>query len=108
MNEIELYFEESRLKIQNASRRKEELRAYWISKRSIYPTLFKMARDYLGIPATSVPCEELFSSAVDLITPKRCSLADTTIQKVMPLKYWLKKKMVQNESVERLRNDDDD
>lgn len=49
-----------------------------------------MARDYLAIPATSVPVERAFSCGTDLITPTRCRLSDDTIRACMCLKSWWK------------------
>ena len=53
-----------------------------------YPHLAEMAQDYLAIPATSAPVERIFSSAKDLIAPKRCSLNADTIRACMCLKSW--------------------
>ena len=50
-----------------------------------------MAKDYLAVQASSVACEELFSSGVDLVTADRSSLAPTKISEAMCLKYWIKK-----------------
>lgn len=36
---------------------------WWKCNAHLYPTIAKMARDYLCIPATSVPCERVFSEA---------------------------------------------
>lgn len=55
-----------------------------------YPHLAKMAKDYLAIPASSVPVERIFSGGTDLITPTRCSLSADTIRYCMCLKYWWK------------------
>ena len=61
---------------------------WWKANSSIYPTLSRMARDFLAVEATSVPCEEIFSGGVDLITPDRCSLNPDTIRMAMCLKNW--------------------
>ncbi|EXX64062.1 hypothetical protein RirG_146400 [Rhizophagus irregularis DAOM 197198w] len=57
---------------------------------SQYPHLAAMARDYLAIPATSVPIERAFSGGTDLVTQKRCSLSPETIKACMCLKSWWK------------------
>ena len=49
-----------------------------------------MARDYLGIPATSAPVERRFSSGADLVTPNRASLTENSIQTVLEMKEYLK------------------
>jgi len=43
---------------------------------------------YLYSLATSVPVERVFSGGTDLITHKRCSLAEETIHACMCLKSW--------------------
>ncbi|GBC28488.2 ribonuclease H-like protein [Rhizophagus irregularis DAOM 181602=DAOM 197198] len=54
-----------------------------------YPRLSIMARDYLGIPGTSVPVERIFSRSTDLITKKRSSLNNESIQACMCIKNWI-------------------
>ena len=55
-----------------------------------YPHLTKMAKDYLAIPASSVPVERIFSGDADLITQTRCRLSANTIRYCMCLKSWWK------------------
>ena len=64
---------------------------WWKVHAEIYPDLSRMARDYLGIPATSASSERLFSSGSNLITDKRNNLKDDTIQAHECLKSWIKK-----------------
>ena len=41
----------------------EDILKWWRAHETEYPTLSKMARDFLSIPATAVPAERLFSTA---------------------------------------------
>jgi hypothetical protein len=61
---------------------------WWKQHQSQFPNLSRMARDYLAIPATSVPSEEAFSLGKNLITDKRNRLAGKTIRVCMCLKSW--------------------
>jgi hAT family C-terminal dimerisation region len=63
---------------------------WWKMNAGIYPCLAAMARDYLAIPATSVPVECVFSGGTDLVQSKRGALSEDTIQTCMCLKSWLK------------------
>jgi hypothetical protein len=63
---------------------------WWKVHSKIYPDLSRMARDYLGIPATSASSERLFSSGSNLITDKRNNLNEDTIQAHECLKSWIK------------------
>jgi hAT family C-terminal dimerisation region/BED zinc finger len=62
---------------------------WWRTNSEAYPCLARIARDYLAIPATSVPSERVFSGGTDLITSKRGSLKEETIQACMCLASWL-------------------
>jgi len=61
---------------------------WWIKRKSDYPNLWKMARDLLGIPATSTPSERFFSRAGDLFSKKRNRLTGKTAQALMTLGSW--------------------
>lgn len=64
---------------------------WWRTNSSSFPVLAKIARDYLGGMATSVPAEKVFSGGVDLITSNRMSLDSDSVTKVMTLKNWYRK-----------------
>ncbi|CAK9292323.1 unnamed protein product [Gordionus sp. m RMFG-2023] len=55
-----------------------------------FPVLSLAARNFLAIQATSVPCEQIFSKAGDLVTKKRNRLSNKTIQALMCMgvKEW--------------------
>lgn len=59
---------------------------WWNNHKSEFPILSLLARRYLCIPATSVPCERLFSDAGNLITSKRTRLGSKIIGKMLFLK----------------------
>ncbi|GES80459.1 zinc finger BED domain-containing protein RICESLEEPER 2-like [Rhizophagus clarus] len=63
---------------------------WWKQHEEEYSNLSNMARDYLGIPATSAPSKRIFSSAADVITYDRASLAPETVHAVMCLKHWFR------------------
>ena len=59
---------------------------WWRAKQEIFPILSIIARKYLGIPATSVVSERLFSDAGNHITAKRNSLDPSLLEKMLFLK----------------------
>lgn len=53
---------------------------WWKQHEVSYPLLSQCAKRFLGIPATSVPCERIFSSAGSIISQKRASLLPKTAE----------------------------
>lgn len=63
---------------------------YWKSKQYDYPVIAWIAKDYLPIPATSVPSESVFSQGSDVVTKKRNKLTGDSISiwMIVCLKAW--------------------
>jgi hypothetical protein len=59
---------------------------WWREKRSVYPTLFEMARVYLAIPASSAASERVFSAAKLILDHKRRSLTPDRVSRLIFLK----------------------
>ena len=68
--------------------RKEDPLHWWVNRKSEYPNLWRMARDLLGIPATSTPAERIFSRAGILYTKNRNRLLGEVAQALMNLGSW--------------------
>ena len=47
---------------------------WWNNFKGRYPLLSQLAKHYLSIPATSVPCKRLFSEAGHIVNEKRSCL----------------------------------
>ena len=62
---------------------------WWHTYESSFPSLSLMARDYLAIPATSVPLERCFSIAGNILTKQRGGMTEGIANAIMSCKYWL-------------------
>lgn len=62
---------------------------WWRRHQDSLPRLAKMAFDILSIPATSCECERTFSHCKLAVSTQRHSLKDSTIEKLICLKFWL-------------------
>ena len=59
--------------------RKEDPIRWWKEHEAKYPVLAKVARKYLGIQATSVASERVFSKAGELISKRRSRLKSKNV-----------------------------
>jgi len=58
----------------------------WQEHAPEYPTLAKIALDVLAIPASSVPCERLFSAAKHIATDHRARLGSERFEELQIMK----------------------
>ncbi|XP_076121576.1 E3 SUMO-protein ligase ZBED1-like [Alosa pseudoharengus] len=65
---------------------------WWSTHEGAHPQLSALARKYLGSPATSVPCERLFSLAGHIVQKKRAALSSENVNRLVCLSNWLKEK----------------
>ena len=73
---------------EKAQPRDTNILSYWKLKQAEYPTIARMARDHLAIPATSTASERVFSQGGDIVTKKRNRLALETIRELLCLRSW--------------------
>ncbi|CAI5666116.1 unnamed protein product [Oreochromis niloticus] len=63
--------------------RLEDPLTYWGNRKTSYPNLFNLALQFLCIPASSVPCERVFSKAGEMVSKKRNRLNAVTLDKLI-------------------------
>jgi len=61
--------------------------AWWKEHEHEFPRLAKLARRYLCISATSVPCERAFSRGGWIVNKRRCSLSDQHVAALLFLSF---------------------
>ncbi len=62
---------------------------WWKTHSSEYPNLSKLALDYLCIQASSVPCEQLFSIAGQVLCKSRNRLTGESVRACICLRSWI-------------------
>ncbi|KAE8219078.1 hypothetical protein CF319_g7159 [Tilletia indica] len=73
---------------QERSVSKESPLHYWRANAKALPSLARMARDLLAIPASTAASESSFSRGKLLISDRRNSLSSSTVSKMMCLDNW--------------------
>jgi len=69
--------------------KKENILKWWSTHKAEYPVMYKMAMDYLAIPATSVPSERA-NSAAKRVFEGRESLGDNMFKAETCYQSWLR------------------
>jgi hypothetical protein len=100
--QLEEYFDDLRDDLTNASEQQLALLHdpwhWWLEiGRNKYSVVFKIATDYLSIPATSCECERSFSTAKRTITSDRNPLSAAKIEALQLQKNWLRHGVVDSE-----------
>ncbi|KAJ6639496.1 putative AC transposase, partial [Pseudolycoriella hygida] len=74
---------------------------WWKIHQKEYPTLAKVAKDFLPVSGIGVPVESLFSSGGDVMSARQQSMAAETIRMRICSQAWLKKKKSFNDDILR-------
>ena len=80
--EINCYLAASR------AQKDSDLLIWWCMFKKDFPALAALACNYFAAPASSVPCEQLFSIAGNTITKNCNSLAPETAQALLCSRSW--------------------
>ncbi|KIM65342.1 hypothetical protein SCLCIDRAFT_113112 [Scleroderma citrinum Foug A] len=60
---------------------------WWSDHASVYPTLSKIVKDVCTVPASSVPCERLFSAGAEIATDRRSCLGAEAFEELQVMKH---------------------
>ena len=63
---------------------------WWSGHKGAHAKLAHIAQRYLATPASTVPCERLFSLAGHIVQKKRSALSSEHVNKLVCLSNWLK------------------
>ncbi|XP_035993655.1 zinc finger BED domain-containing protein 1-like [Fundulus heteroclitus] len=63
---------------------------WWAAHSGAHDKLARLARKYLATPASTVPCERLFSVAGHIVQKKRSALHSENVNQLVCLSNWLK------------------
>lgn len=77
MVEVQRYLSETHIS------RSEDPLQYWKSHQNLYPNLYFLAQKFLCTPASSVPCERVFSKAGEVVSKKRNRLSPKTVEEIL-------------------------
>ncbi|XP_049290608.1 zinc finger BED domain-containing protein 4-like [Anopheles funestus] len=85
--EIEAKFELDDYLKMNCIELSEDPYVWWKSNESIFPALFQVVQNVFYIPATSVPCERVFSKAGQIYCEKRSKLLPKKMSEILFLQH---------------------
>lgn len=61
---------------------------WWSASSKCFPLLSRLARDTFMVMGSSVPSDSVFSDSGSFVTPRRSSLSDENISKMIMLRLW--------------------
>ena len=70
-----------------------DILGWWKQNGVKYPTLQKIARDFLAIPISIVASESSFSTSGRVVTPQRSRLKEDTLEALMCSQNWFRTEM---------------
>lgn len=85
-NELDKYLEEETLSVGVDL----DILQFWKMHSGTYPTLARMARDILAVPASTVASESAFSCAGRIVSDYRSRLKSETIEALICFQDWLR------------------
>ena len=85
-NEVERWFSHTSMGLTQSSR--EVCLWFKVSAAVLFPRIAFMARDFLGVTATSVPSECAFSKSGSLVSKRRARLGDDAVQAICELQSF--------------------
>lgn len=63
---------------------------FWKQKETAFPNVAHQAKKLLCIPATSLPCERVFSAAGILVDKRRSALRADHVRQMLCLQSWMR------------------
>ncbi|XP_053208368.1 zinc finger BED domain-containing protein 4-like [Panonychus citri] len=57
----------------------------WDNHKTLFPSIHKLAKKYLSIPASAIPAERLFTGVGSLVTRKRCLIDSSQMENLLML-----------------------
>lgn len=86
--ELDFYLEES-VMVDKTNLEKFDILGYWKNIGVKYPTLQKIARDFLAIPISTVASESAFSTGGRVIHPHRNKLDCELVEALICTQHWI-------------------
>lgn len=94
-SELTSYFEEPVL-LNVTNSEAFDILGWWKQNGLKYPTLQKIARDFLAIPISTVASESAFSTGGRVVSSQRSKLHEDTLEALMCTQDWIRKEMQGN------------